>query len=502
MRTVEKQPRPVPSSLSQKAAVGFAWLIIQTLITKIVTIAGQIALARFLRPEDFGLVSLAYATTAIVGLIQYTGLQQILIQRQARFSRWANATFWLAMVTHVLATLAMIVAAPIAGNFYGNSELTGLILVLAVTPIIGALQFVPMAWLQSQLQFRPLSFIGVGESILTVGLSVVFAWLGFNAYSFVLPIVLVGLLRVVVLWLIAKPAICLIRLNLQVRRWRYLIGNSFLLFATAGCVVITLQGDYIILGLFYSKAEVGIYYFGYNLSMQATQLLTRSLLTVLFPALNQLQREPDRQQQAFLRATRLLNFVGMPLCLVQAALADPVMRLLFGTKWLSSIPILQILSIGMALQLSNSSVISLLQAQGRFRTWLSISASCAIIFAALVLGAALTGGAVSVAIAVALYSGIAGLIHLYAALQTWSKSWKEISLIYFIPFAVASIVVGGAVVSSRLMLYWAAEPVLQAFAILMISFFVYLPIIRRIAPNEWADLSKKLPKWRKAATRA
>lgn len=484
-------------SLSRKTAGGFVWLILQTFITKIATMIGQIVLARLLYPEDFGLISLAYATTAVVGLIQYTGLQQILIRRQTHFARWANPTFWLAMVTHVLAAVAMVIAAPIAGRFYDSSALTGLILVLAVTPIIGALQFVPMAWLQSQLQFRPLSFIGVGESILTIGLTILFAWLGLKAYSFVLPTVLVGLLRVVVLWLIAKPAVRLIRLNLETRRWRYLIGDSFLLLAIAGCVSITLQGDYIILGLFHSKAVVGLYYFGYNLSMQATQLLTRSLLTVLFPALNQLQREPNRLYQAFLRATRLLSFTGIPLCLLQAALADPIIRLLFGVQWLDCIPVVQILSIGMALQLSNSTVISLLQAQGRFRSWLWVSAWCAIIFVVLVLSAAQVGGAVSVAIAVAVYNGIAGLLHLYVALQAGGSVGKDILAISITPFAVGCLVIGCAVVLSRSLPQLAAEPFLQALAIPVISFGSYIPLVRRVAPNEWDALSKKFPMWRR-----
>src|SRR4029079_16210564 len=45
-----------------------------------------------------------------------------------------------------------------------------------------------------------------------------------------------------------------------------------------------------------------------------------------------------------------------------------LVRLLFGHKWDAAIPVLQVLSLGMAFRLMGFPATSLIQAQGRFRT--------------------------------------------------------------------------------------------------------------------------------------
>ena len=47
------------------------------------------------------------------------------------------------------------------------------------------------------------------------------------------------------------------------------------------------------------KSVVGMYYFGFNLSMQSTSVLAAAISAALFPALSALQREPARQLAAF-----------------------------------------------------------------------------------------------------------------------------------------------------------------------------------------------------------
>ena len=51
-----------------------------------------------------------------------------------------------------------------------------------------------------------------------------------------------------------------------------------------------------------------------------------------------------------MRSARQLALVGVPLCLMQVAMADPGIRALFAPKWYPAIPVLQILSLGAALR--------------------------------------------------------------------------------------------------------------------------------------------------------
>jgi len=90
---------------------------------------------------------------------------------------------------------------------------------------------------------------------------------------------------------------------------------------------------------------------------------------VLQPIFGHIQNDPARQVGGFVRATRLLSSVAVPLSLMQAALAVPAFTVLFEPKWTGSIAIFAALSVGQAFMFVSAPSIALLKAQGRFRAY-------------------------------------------------------------------------------------------------------------------------------------
>ncbi|HVF10908.1 MAG TPA: oligosaccharide flippase family protein, partial [Abditibacteriaceae bacterium] len=110
--------------LGRKTARGFAWLVAQTLGTRMASAVEQIILAWLLLPQDFGLVALAYTVTQFIDIVQQAGLRDVLIQRQAHFNYWANPAFWMSAVMGLAASLLMAAAAPLAASLYKAPQLT------------------------------------------------------------------------------------------------------------------------------------------------------------------------------------------------------------------------------------------------------------------------------------------------------------------------------------------------------------------------------------------
>src|SRR5437016_9402430 len=183
------------------------------------------------------------------------------------------------------------------------------------------------------------------------------------------------------LWSAARPAISC---HLHFKRLKYLMGDSALLFAANFFIIITWQGDYMILGIMHDAKTVGIYFFAFNLATQTMQVFTQNLIGVLFPALSKLQDNVVHQTRSFLRAAELLALIGVPLCLLQAALAGPAINILFNSWWQPMIRVLQLLSIGMAVRLVASPGGALIQAQGRFKPYLITNAINVVVFLTLV----------------------------------------------------------------------------------------------------------------------
>ena len=68
---------------------------------------------------------------------------------------------------------------------------------------------------------------------------------------------------------------------------------------------------------------------GFRLSIQTIRLLMVNMTTILFPAFTKLNDQPQRQYDGFFKAQRILAMIGVSGCLLQAAVADPLLICVF-----------------------------------------------------------------------------------------------------------------------------------------------------------------------------
>lgn len=460
------------------AARGFVWLMGQTVFLRLVTLLGQLALAYYLFEDDFGDVGLAMTVHAFATILQQGGISEVLVKRQKHIDSWSNPAFWMSVVLGISAGALVAVSAPLVARAYGEPDIVPLLYVLAASLIPSALIMVPEAKLNADLRFRTLAGVGAASASAIMILSVVFAMCGLGAMSMVLPRPIVLTVHWIVAMILARPRVLR---RPQARRWRYLVGDNLTLVLGKFCLIITHQGDYIILGLLTSDRVVGVYYFAFGLSMQTMSLVTQSLGNVLFPVLSKLE-DPLRQTQGFIRAARLLALVGVPLCLLQAGVADPVIREVFPKRWLEAIPILQVLSLGMALRLVGSPAGSLFYAQGRFRTVLILNVCYAIAFLAAVTIGAYWAEAMGVAIGASIYFAILGPVHMYAAVRPGGGTLLDIWRVYAVPVFASAFSMGAAMWVSSFIPHVRGENWLRITTVTVVTGVLYLVLIRLCAP--------------------
>jgi PST family polysaccharide transporter len=177
--------------------------------------------------------------------------------------------------------------------------------------------------------------------------------------------------------------------------------------------------------------------------------------------------------------------------LLQAALADPIIHLIFGQKWLPSIHVLEVLTLGATLMLVGSPGVSLLQARGSFRLMLKVAMAFAPVFVILVAVAAYVGAALSVAIAVAIFYGFYGLAHLYAAIHPIGGTWRQVWEVYAAGLGPAVLSNGTAYLLGHFLVdgpdHW-----LRLAIILSCSVMLYPPLLRSLAPRAWQELLHRL----------
>ena len=423
--------------------MGAVWLILQNAGGRAVGFLAQIAIAAILSPRDFGAVGLAYTVSTFGAVLVNFGVESVLLQRQKTIRFWLVPALWYSLGLGLLGFLVVVVAGPIAGRIYGLPQIAVLAAIIGIGMPITALAAVPTVLLRARYQFRMIASLGLAETLLIQGLTIGFALGGLGAYSFVLPLPMVAVLRTITIWLITRPDLS--GLWRKIGRTKYLMNSSLAVFGPGLVLSAIRQGDYVVLGILGNDTAVGIYFFAFKLASQPLLLMAMSLSSVLFPALSQLRSTPKAQGEAALRAARLMGLLIMPLAFLQAGLIEPAVHLVFQTKWNASIPIMQILSVALGFDAIAWIASTLLTAQRGFqRQFLYMLVSAPIFFALIIIGG-WHGQPIGVAIGVAIYYILVTPTYSYIIFRRNGATLTRLILLYLMPATIAFLAISCAV---------------------------------------------------------
>jgi O-antigen/teichoic acid export membrane protein len=356
-------------SLSSKAFRGVALLSAKTLIVKVVSVAGQLALAALLTPEDFGLVGLAFSLVAFAAVTRQLGIRETLIHQQGRIRRWSNAAIWFAATLGVASAVLLTMLGPLAAAAWNEPDLIPLVWILAAALPFQTINPALEAHLEVRMRFKEITLIGLVAEITRILLAVALAALGFGAVSFILPRLIVAVGQMIALLRLVRPRL---RRSPQTRRWPVFASASGLFFIATLAEIGILQLDYVLLGFVATTAQVGFYFFAFNQSTQIVQLFLMNLVRVLMPGLAAMRNNPQAQVAAFMRTLGLLRLVVVPLGVLQAVVAEPFLRLIFQDRWADAIPLLQILSLAAPFVALAGPASSLFLAQNRLAAYSTI----------------------------------------------------------------------------------------------------------------------------------
>ncbi len=408
-------------SLGRTASVGVATFVVASVAVRVIRFVGIFLLSWLLLPEDFSLWALTAACLAFTTIIRDAGVRPLLIRRGYNAYKWANPGFWLSLSSGLVVAVGLIIAARPIAELFGRPNLTWmLIFVGAVAPLPAVIQ-VPRALLQAQLRFKTTALIDSVTVTLQMLLTILFAWMGMGALSFVLPIPICDAINFAWSTAATRPPI---RLNPQFRLWKYMIGNSLRVMSSEFAMRTTLQGDQFVMGMFASPTLHGVYGLSYQVARQPFQLFGKNLTSVLFPSLASLKGVAGRRYTTYLKAIQLVSFATMPICYLQAVLAPSVVPMLLPQRFEPAVPFIVILSIGLAGRMLSAPAISLMSAQGRFKTIMTM----AWIYAACFITSGIVGGyvagAMGITVAVAFNLGVWGYIYQIVAQVGEGSTWS------------------------------------------------------------------------------
>ena len=108
--------------------------------------------------------------------------------------------------------------------------------------------------------------------------------------------------------------------------------------------------------------SLGYYEKSYRLMMLPLQNITHVISPVMHPVFSNFQDDPLKLALSYEKVIRILAFIGFPLSVLLWFCAKEITLILFGDQWLPSVPVFQILSLSVGIQIILSTSGSIYQA--------------------------------------------------------------------------------------------------------------------------------------------
>src|SRR4051794_18144747 len=318
-------------SLTERTAGAAQWRLAGSVFGALAQFAITVALARLLRPADFGLVTLALFVIGLVRPIADLGIGTALVQRLTLNARHLQTAFTCCAILGLLVTAAIAIGAPSAARLAGNPGIVPILRLLAFGFALEGFAVVALSLLRRDLDFKKQFFIDTASGVLGYGgVSIVLALRHYGAWSLAW-----GALVQTVVASVARVAAARhpVRPGIGIRELKELLRFGIGAAGVSGVNYLALNGDDFVVGRWSGATALGFYNRAYGLMNVPYLYVTSVMSGVLFPAFAQAQTEPARLRRAYLVATRLTASIAGPI-LVGAAIAAPhLVRTLYGDRW-------------------------------------------------------------------------------------------------------------------------------------------------------------------------
>lgn len=403
----------VSPSFKQKTTSSILWALSSNVAQQAVGFAIGLVLARLLGPQIIGLLALVMVFSGFAGIFTDVGLSSALVQKKEITDAHLDSVFLVNVGASLAISVVFFFAAPLIADFYDEPSLVLITQVLAFQFVLGASGNVHNVILRRELNFRALSILDLVSTVLAGAVGISMALGGFGVWSLVAQAMSGTAMRVLGMWLVSgwrprfryhHPAL--------LQLWRF--GANLLGFHTTNYLF--RNADNLLIGRFLGPTSLGLYSKAYNTMSFPLSNVTGKVGQVMFPALSQIQDEPERVASIYLRVARSIALITFPMMVGVTVVAAPFVLFLYGPEWEGMIPLLQVFAMVGALRSISALSSGIFQSQGRADLQFRVGGTMGLVgIGAIVLG--LKWGVLGVAVSYSVYYAVALPISIHIAVS-------------------------------------------------------------------------------------
>jgi len=350
---MENAKQQVISGVFFTAIAKYANLVISLGVTAV--------LARLLSPEQFGVIAVAMVIIAFLNLIADIGLFPAVIQYKNLTKDELGNLFSISCYLGFILALILVLIAPLIADYYGQPLLRNIIRLLAIGLFFTASSVVPNALFYRERMFK---FIAIRSFIIQIVLgavSISAAFYGAGIYALLINPILYSILLFIVSY-VHFPLPFKLRISLNTIRPILRYSTFQFLFNIVN--YFSKNSDTLLIGRYLGINILGYYDKAYQLMSLPLQNITQVITPVIHPILSLKKEDKMQLIAATEQLIAILALIGFPLASFLYFAAEDLIYLFFGAQWGAAVPVFQILSLTVGIQLILSSSGSIFQTTG------------------------------------------------------------------------------------------------------------------------------------------
>jgi len=327
----------------KKYFINTGWLFFERIIGMAVSFFVGIYVARYLGPDNFGLLSYAGSFVGLFTAIATLGLGGILIRELVKDEKRRDELLGTTFVLSIIGSILVFIIIVIAVRFTNNDDFTNLLIFIITTGTIFQSFNVINFYFQSKVLSKYTVYAQVFSTILGSVIKLLLIHFNMGLIYFAMIILLQSIILVsglIVMYIRQKSSLFNWSINFSLAR--KLLKDSWPLMLSGIAISIYMKIDQVMIKNMMDTKAVGNYAVAVRLS-EIWYFIPMAITSSVFPAIINAKKISEKlYYERLQKLYDLMTWLAIGIALSIAFLANDIIRILFGAQYQDAAGVLQI----------------------------------------------------------------------------------------------------------------------------------------------------------------
>ena len=324
------------------------WSLGGQFVAVLALLVSLVVLARLLTLEEMGIFTIGQAIYGLLLAISGLGMSAYLLREPTLERPVLHTAFSINIALATILGAIVFASAPWVAKLVGDSRVVPVVRLVALAPVIGAFELLPISVLQREMRFDRIAAVMIVRASVQTGVAIAAAWAGYDEMSVAYAAVASALAASIVANLVAPHRPALVFASLK---WRSMAWFGVKTLAVGGISVVAMRLADPVMAAILGLAALGVYSRASTIYTALYGNVFGAIGKVMFSRLADEHRNDGDVASVYLTSLSVIFVIMGPLVLTLAILARPVVQTAFGTRWLDAAEPLAILMLAQFLAL-------------------------------------------------------------------------------------------------------------------------------------------------------